>query len=396
MDLTVNEKRLLSAIGTKILGDPEEIARALGTREDAVIQWAHLLEDRGLAEIEKDTMKKYTLTDEGVVYARDGLPERQLLISFEGRTGLSDLKAHPLSRIGIGWMRKKGWVVIREGTVEKTGKDAPGPDEEVLSTLQSGGQPKGSGIEELLKRGLVVEHEEARYRVRLTPAGVALASSPLDLRAEVGTLTREQILSGEWKTLPLRKYRIDLLPRRVFPGKIHPYTQLIKEMRDLLLEMGFVEIQGDLVQSSFWNFDALFQPQDHPAREMQDTFYLAEKMPAPVGYERVKEMHERGGTTSSTGWGGRWSLEKAEQCVLRTHTTCLSIRHLAAHPKPPVKAFCISRVYRREAVDPTHLPEFEQLEGIVMDRGVNFRHLLGYLKEFYHRMGFENMRFRPA
>ncbi|MDD1717779.1 MAG: phenylalanine--tRNA ligase subunit alpha, partial [Methanoregulaceae archaeon] len=83
-------------------------------------------------------------------------------------------------------------------------------------------------------------------------------------------------------------------------------------------------------------------------------------------------------------------------CVLRTHTTCLSIRHLAAHPKPPVKAFCISRVYRREAVDPTHLPEFEQLEGIVMDRGVNFRHLLGYLKEFYHRMGFENMRFRPA
>jgi phenylalanyl-tRNA synthetase alpha chain len=82
--------------------------------------------------------------------------------------------------------------------------------------------------------------------------------------------------------------------------------------------------------------------------------------------------------------------------VLRTHTTVLSIQHLAANPHPPVKAFCISRVYRREAIDPTHTPEFEQLEGIVMDKGVSFRNLLGYLKEFYGRMGFENVRFRPA
>jgi phenylalanyl-tRNA synthetase alpha chain len=167
-------------------------------------------------------------------------------------------------------------------------------------------------------------------------------------------------------------------------------------MRQILLEMGFTEIYGGLVQSAFWNFDALFQPQDHPAREMQDTFYLAERIPAPEGFERVKEMHEHGGRTSSTGWGGRWDVGKAEQCVLRTHTTSLSIQHLANNPVPPVKAFCINRVYRREAIDPTHLPEFEQLEGIVMDRGVSFRHLLGYLYQFYKSMGFENVRFRPG
>jgi phenylalanyl-tRNA synthetase alpha chain len=167
-------------------------------------------------------------------------------------------------------------------------------------------------------------------------------------------------------------------------------------MRQILLEMGFTEIYGEIVQSSFWNFDALFQPQDHPAREMQDTFYLKESALLPSGWERVRDMHERGGDTSSTGWGGKWNIKKAEQCVLRTHTTALSIQHLAANPNPPVKAFCISRVYRREAIDPTHTPEFEQLEGIVMDKGVSFRNLLGYLKEFYGRMGFENVRFRPA
>ena len=167
-------------------------------------------------------------------------------------------------------------------------------------------------------------------------------------------------------------------------------------MRQILLEMGFIEMHGGIVQSAFWNFDALFQPQDHPAREMQDTFYLKEEAPLPAGWERLRDMHEHGGETSSTGWGGKWNPEKAKQCVLRTHTTSLSIQYLVNHPKPPVKSFCIGRVYRREAIDPTHTPEFEQLEGIVMDKGVTFRHLLGFLKEFYQRMGFEDVRFRPG
>ena len=167
-------------------------------------------------------------------------------------------------------------------------------------------------------------------------------------------------------------------------------------MREILLDMGFTELYGSIVQQSYWNFDALFQPQDHPAREMQDTFYLGETLPLPEGYERVKAMHESGGETSSTGWGGTWKEAKAEQCVLRTHTTSLSIQHLAENPNPPVKAFCIGRVYRRETIDTTHLAEFEQLEGIVMDEGVHFGNLLGILREFYHRMGFEGVRFKPS
>ena len=222
------------------------------------------------------------------------------------------------------------------------------------------------------------------------------ADKGLDLREETGTLTREQIISGQWKNLNLRKYDVTKLPRKAYPGKIHPYQRIIAEMREILLEMGFTELYGGIVQQSYWNFDALFQPQDHPAREMQDTFYLGETLPLPEGYERVKAMHESGGETSSTGWGGYWKEEKAEQCVLRTHTTSLSIQHLAENPNPPVKAFCIGRVYRRETIDTTHLAEFEQLEGIVMDEGVHFGNLLGILREFYHRMGFEGVRFKPS
>ena len=216
------------------------------------------------------------------------------------------------------------------------------------------------------------------------------------MREETGTLTRDQILSGAWKTLNLRRYDVAKLPKKMYPGKIHPYQRIIGEMREILLEMGFEELYGGIVQQAFWNFDALFQPQDHPAREMQDTFYLRETIPLPQGYEKVKAMHESGGETSSTGWGGIWTEEKAEQCVLRTHTTSVSIQHLAKNPNPPVKAFCIGRVYRRETIDTTHLAEFEQLEGIVMDEGVTFGNLLGILREFYHRMGFEGVRFKPS
>jgi phenylalanyl-tRNA synthetase alpha chain len=218
----------------------------------------------------------------------------------------------------------------------------------------------------------------------------------LDLREETGTLTRDQIISGAWKTANLRKYDVTKLPKKAWPGKIHPYQRIIGEMREILLEMGFEELYGGIVQQSFWNFDALFQPQDHPAREMQDTFYLGETLPLPKGYEKVKAMHISGGDTSSTGWGGSWKEEKAEQCVLRTHTTSLSIQYLARHPNPPVKAFAVGRVYRRETIDTTHLAEFEQLEGIVMDENVTFGNLLGILREFYNRMGFESVRFKPS
>jgi phenylalanyl-tRNA synthetase alpha chain len=306
---------------------------------------------------------------------------------------MADLMNHPHARIGLGWMKRLGWVKIDGGTVTKTGQAEVSPLEKALAS------PEYAGTEdrkELIRRGLAAEQESVRYLIRITPEGRIFAQAGLDLTEETGTLTSDQISSGSWKDLTLRKYDITKRPRPVWPGKNHPYQRLIDEMRRILLDMGFSELYGGIVQGAFWNFDALFQPQDHPAREMQDTFHLRERSGLPEGWEKVRDVHEHGGKTSSCGWGGRWDPEKAKATVLRTHTTSLSIQHLASNPVPPVKAFCIGRVYRRESIDPTHLPEFEQLEGIVMDDDVSFRHLLGYLKEFYRRMGFSNVRFRPG
>jgi phenylalanyl-tRNA synthetase alpha chain len=392
MDLSVNEKKLLKVLASRSVTSPGELALELGTKEDAVIQHAYLLRDRGLVNVESKTETRYSLTPEGAVYQETGLPERQLLAAISGSVPVAELQKHPLSRIAIGWLKKKGWITIRDGLVEKTGTASEGEDELALQDLSRG----GNGVEMLVKRGLAVPDETVTYHIILTPEGTLFAASGLDTREEAGTLTREQIISGAWKTLPMRKYDVTKLPKKAYPGKIHPYQRIIAEMREILLEMGFEELYGGIVQQSFWNFDALFQPQDHPAREMQDTFYLRETLPLPPGYEKVKAMHISGGETSSTGWGGAWKEEKAEQCVLRTHTTSVSIQHLANNPNPPVKAFCIGRVYRRETIDTTHLAEFEQLEGIVMDEGVTFGNLLGILREFYHRMGFMGVRFKPS
>ncbi|MDD1677795.1 MAG: phenylalanine--tRNA ligase subunit alpha [Methanomicrobiales archaeon] len=392
VDLTRNEKRLLIALGSRKTAGPAELAGELGMTEDAVIQHTLRLQERGLADVEIQVQSRFRLTPEGEEYAQKGLPERQLLESFDTRIPLKELTARPLSSIAIGWMRRKGWVSIRDGMVEKTGQSPVGEDEIALRHLETGGK----GVADLRKRGLLTEESVTTYRITLTRAGEELLRQGIDLTEEVDVLSRELITSGRWREVRLRRYSVETLPRRIYLGKVHPYRRLLDEMRQNLLQMGFTEIYGDIVQSSFWNFDALFQPQDHPAREMQDTFYLDLMEALPRGWEAVRDTHEAGGKTSSTGWGGVWDRTKAERCVLRTHTTSLTIQHLVRHPHPPVKAFCIGRVYRREAIDPTHLPEFEQLEGVVMDRDVNFRHLLGILREFYVLMGFENVRFRPG
>jgi phenylalanyl-tRNA synthetase alpha chain len=391
-ELTQNEKRLLAILEKEKKADAPHLAGLLDATPEAVVQWAHLAGDKGLATVERVVAKEFVYSDEGKAYAQNGLPETQLLRFILPGTTLADLQKHEAFKIGFGQLRKKGLVKVEGTSVAKIPGASTDADEAALKN-PSDADPK---TKELIKRSIVQESETVRYKIAITPAGLALVKQGLDLRGETGTLTRDQIISGEWKNLNLRKYDVSKLPKKAYPGKIHPYQRIIGEMREILLEMGFTELYGGIVQQSYWNFDALFQPQDHPAREMQDTFYLNETLPLPKGYEKVKAMHECGGETSSTGWGGVWKEEKAEQCVLRTHTTSVSIQYLANNPNPPVKAFCVGRVYRRETIDTTHLAEFEQLEGIVMDENVSFGNLLGILREFYNRMGFESVRFKPS
>ena len=392
MDLTINEKRVLTALSQSNPVSAEKLAEKMDAPVESVIQWAHLCAEKDLVTLDKDVTEVALLTPEGEIYAKEGLPERQILASINGSIPMSELTKNPLSKIAIGWLRKKNWIIIKDGIVSVNAEIAIGDDEIALQNPV----PGTPACKELVKRGLVQVSENTTWKISLTADGAELIKEGLDLREEIVNLTREQIMSGEWKDLPLRKYNVDKLPKKIYGGRVHPNQQILDEIRDILFEMGFTEFYGSIVQNSFWNFDALYQPQDHPAREMQDTFHLAEELPVPDGWEKIRDIHMFGGNTGSTGWGGEWNYDIAKKCVLRTHSTSLSIQYIAKNPNPPLKAFSISRVYRRETIDPTHLPEFEQLEGIVMDKDLHFGHLLGFFKEFFGRMGFEEVRFRPG
>lgn len=426
-ELSANECMILTALGK--LGGSEylgAVAEAGGLNEAAATQAAFLLAQKGLIKVEEEKETFYGLTEEGRRYVAEDLPERRLLrlLLKQKNVSLEEVGAAlgKRAKIAIGWLVRKGWGVVSDagGGGGKTlvpiveSEPLKGDDERVLKALSEFGAVRSEELVKRLKmpldeldnvvkvlrrRNLVEVSEVRRRRLLLTEKGKQLLESGVTVEEEVTRLTPELLMTGAWRGRKFRSYDVSVPAARIYVAKIHPYQRILERIRRIFVEMGFVEIKGDVVQPAFWNFDALFVPQDHPAREMQDTFYLPfEEEAAPASLElikKVKEIHESGGGIS-TGWGGVWSEEVAGRCVLRTHTTAVTIRYLAEHPEPPVKVFCIDRVYRRETPDATHIPEFDQLEGIVLDEGVSFKNLLGCLSTFYRKMGFESVRFRPG
>ncbi len=376
----------------------EEASKVAGISKDAVLKAGYLLQEKGFAEVKEVIRKIYRLTKEGEEYLKNGLPEERLFNILKERrvAEISELeKEFGKSFLGIslGWLRRKRAVDISDGKIVLINDNVRFKEREALKQIAEGkwdSVPKDI-LKTLLKRKLVEEDEEKEIYV------IIKRKPEVELKETIADLTPDLIISGRWREKEFLKYDVRIPSKDLFVGKTHPYERIIRECKKIFLEMGFTEIKGHYVQPSFWNFDALFQPQDHPARDMQDTFYLDRYVEIPEDLaEKVKKTHESGWITGSTGWGGKWDIKKAKQLVLRTHTTAITIHYLAKHPEPPVKAFCIDRVYRREAIDPTHLPEFDQLEGVVLDENVGFKDLLGLLREFFMKMGFEDVRFRPG
>jgi len=161
---------------------------------------------------------------------------------------------------------------------------------------------------------------------------------------------------------------------------------------------------NNYVESSFWNFDALYQPQQHPARDAHDTFFVnnpAKSHKFPQDYlERVKKVHSQGGY-GSKGYGYDWKLEEAQKNLLRTHTTAVSARMLYKLANQeggfkPAKYFSIDKVFRNETLDATHLAEFHQVEGVIADVGLTLGDLIGTLYEFFRKLGITQLEFKPA
>jgi phenylalanyl-tRNA synthetase alpha chain len=424
--LSAAETRLLLALPADGREAPlaSLVPSAFATEGEAM-QAAGAPERHGLVALREEQATLHSLSPEGLEYRAKGLPERravQALLAAGGSLPLAELAPKSgldsaLATVAVGWLRKKQWATVQkapEGTrVALAGTAAPplGPDEEVLQELSA--EPRTArqpgAISLLAQRGgILVEALRTTRFLRLTPAGTQ-AVKGLDPTAaaatEVNQVTPE--LVARWAAMPpaqkaqqrLRPFDFDVPVAVPAPGKPHPLTQLFEEVRDVFWSLGFSEIAGDFVESAFWNMDALFIPQDHPAREMQDTFYLKEPatQPVPAGlFATVQKVHQAGGGTGSTGWGGAFSRDVSQKALLRTHTTVTTIRHLAAHPQPPAKVFGIGRVFRNEAMDATHLPEFHQIEGILVEEGATFRTLVGVLREFYTRLGFPEVKFRPS
>jgi len=409
-NLSINEKKVLINLHKSNQDILNSLANNTKLKIESVMQASFLLEKKGFVEINENVIKTYCITNEAIFYVENGLPERQVInfIKTKNLESIENIRkkySPKIANIAINWLLKKKWATIEDGFLipTKTHSLELDEDEILLKNLDKTGKTieelnaNIDTIQTLIKRKLIETKETKIITISITDDGKNFANKGIIIEEEILQLTTDILKSKSWINKKFKPYDINLAPKQIYGAKMHPYQRLIDEMRKIFFEMGFTEIKGDIVQSSFWNFDALFQPQDHPAREMQDTFYLDSESDIPENYvKKVSEMHINGGNTNSTGWGGNWSESIAKKNVLRTHTTAVTIKYLADNPDKPTKAFCIDRAYRRETIDPTHTPEFEQLEGVVMDKNMSFSNLLGFLTEFYHRLGFTKVRFRPG
>ncbi|MEM4576951.1 MAG: phenylalanine--tRNA ligase subunit alpha [Candidatus Nezhaarchaeales archaeon] len=410
LELSEGETRILRCLSEAQRAlEVSELVEKAGTTLSSVMSYLEALSEKGFVSVVSEEGDHLVLTDEGREYARKGLPERRIIEVVEKAGGQVELQALKKEvgmkdeemKIALGWVRRKGLgeIIVVEGKkfVKFNRSIEKDPVEDVLKRLASGEEVKirelpEEVLSELKVRKLVVVVPSKRRMVLLTSRGLEALKRALSVKV-VGALTADMIKSGEWKEVYLKPYDVSAEPPKVYPARKHFYAEFLDKVRRILVEMGFVEAEGPYVELEFWNFDVLFQAQDHPAREIHDCFVLLEpskgRLPDRELVEKVKKVHEE-------KWEYPWSEEQASRLVLRSHTTAVSARFLAERPRPPVKMFSISKVFRPDVIDATHFIEFTQVDGIYGDKGVNLKVLLGVLQDFAKRLGFKEVRFRPS
>lgn len=363
-----------------------------------------LLSHEGMLIATDVAHKRTLLTDEGEEMATKGSHEYNVFKTV-GKEGAlqADIMKLPIGKVGVAKAIQAGWVAVDKSggavkVVRKADEDAVVDQvREQLEKVKLGEEVETKVKTELKKRKLINE---------ITVKGVVIARGPnfstTITKPEVD-LTPEMIQSGSWKSKAFKQYNFDALGVQPSCGHLHPLMKVRAEFRQIFFQMGFTEMATNkYVESSFWNFDALFQPQQHPARDAHDTFFVSDPALStkfPEDYlERVKTVHSKGGF-GSVGYNYDWKLEEAQKNVLRTHTTAVSARQLyqlAQDGFKDSKMFSIDRVFRNETLDATHLAEFHQVEGVIAEKNLSLAHLIGIFTEFFKKLGIEDLRFKPT
>jgi len=368
-----------------------------------------LLAEQYLA-VENLETKFFTLTKEGESILIDGSQEAIVLkaLNAEGKLSMADLQAKVgknVAKIGMGNCMKAKWVKKDGADLVPLKKDDEVEDtvQKVLQALKeadfSPDALSDKNAKDLKRRKLITLVTRKSFKVTRGPQ-----YAPQRVK-KAADLTKEMLDSGAWETVQFKPYNFQTLGEKVGGGYLHPLLKVRAEFRKILMEMGFQEMPTNKwVESSFWNFDSLFQPQSHPARDAHDTFFIkdpAETVRVPEDYyERVKEMHEHGGE-GSIGYRYDFKREEAFKNLLRTHTTAISsqmLYKLANQPGgfKPARYFSIDRVFRNETMDATHLCEFHQVEGWVADYNLSLGDLIGTIETFLNKIGITELRFKPA
>ena len=429
VELRAQEQQLLTALES--MGGSasvEQLVNACKFPDTAVMRIGLTLQEKKLIKIHAQYQNVIKLTAEGETYAKNGLPERNLIRAVEALGGSIDLPTaakqarleQQFVQIALGWAIRKKWAVytssdntlrigepllhqalIEEGCDETLLKYLNDKHEHQLALEELSPELK-TASEQLKKRKILTIEPKTTRTLQITAEGKKATVESKDTPLEITQLTPELIITGKWHTSKLQKYNIKAPVAKTWPGKKHPYLQFLDEVRAKLVNLGFQEMTGTAVETSFFNFDALYVPQDHPAREESDIYYLKDPQYGDISnhayaVEHVEETHENGWKTGSTGWGYKYSLLAAQRLILRGHGTCLSARTLESKNfDVPSKHFSIARVYRPEITDKTHLSEFNQVEGIIIDKNLTLKDLLGVLGKFAMEIaGADKVRFKP-
>ncbi|HCO48617.1 MAG TPA: phenylalanine--tRNA ligase subunit alpha [Spirochaetaceae bacterium] len=395
--------------------DARRVRDDLGYREGQENQAFSWLSGKGLLEeTGRKTTVYYEITPLGLEYAGKGTPEERIftLLEASGPAHLPDMAeklGFEQKTIGsaFGLLSKEGVLFMNAEKKAALAEGAKLPDLVLrLKALLGSAAAVGGMLDEgsledgdravlqsvAKKRGAadapfrVAERERVLYRLSPASGEVKAALIALGMTGEeLGSLTPAILEKGSWKNATFRPYNIGVSAARTIPGRKNPYVEFLESVKDKLVSLGFEEFDGNMVETEFWNSDALFMPQFHSARDIHDVYHIDDPRLAKYIEEphlsNVAAAHENGGNTGSRGWNYSFDREFTRRLILRSQGTVLSARQL---PKAriPGKYFGIARCFRYDKVDATHLSDFYQTEGIVLGEDVNLRTLLGFLEMF--------------